>query len=327
MGQVDQRANKVIRGVNFIGVAVSDIKQSAQFFGDSAKLETVQTGSLDNSVTLDSLAGRKNVTVETALLKSTNAQLRFMQFSNPSPAALNSPEIPVFGPGIAHICFQVAETTNTYQRFLNGGATPIGSAEMVQLNPRNPVVYAYARDRDGAIIEIEHVDFDKVSTKRSNDYRIRHVSLASPNIDRMVAFYSVLMEEPEPRRLGQGGTLAGENFDKVSGQLGTKMEMAWFQVRNLELEVVQYHSHPSERTVSPRPIEAHGYNMIVFDVDDISAAREILLAAGGVIVSEPSSMDGGKVFFGRDPDGNLLGFQAVPTDSKLSSQNFLDNGI
>lgn len=325
--QVDQRIDKVIRGVNFVGVSVSDISQSLSLYVDSVKLETVQTGIIASNPAFDALAARDNVTAETALLKSSNAQLRFMQFDSSSAARPNSAEIEVYGPGIAHICFQVADTTQTYQQFLRGGAIPIGASEMVQLNPRNPVVYAYARDTDGTIIEVEHIDFDKVSTERNNDYRIRHISLASPDIDRMVAFYSVLMEEPAPRRLGQGGTLAGENFDKVSGQAGTQMEMAWFQVRNLELEVVQYHSHPTQLASSPRPVDAHGYNMVVFDVTDIQAAREILLAAGGVIATESTMMDGGEIFFGRDPDGNLLGFQAVDMNSKLSSQNFDDNGV
>ena len=50
-------------------------------------------------------------------------------------------------------------------------------------------------------------------------------------------------------------------------------------------------------------------------------------AAGGVIASEVGAMDGGEIFFVRDPDGNLLGFQKVPASAPVSSMNFVDNGI
>lgn len=325
--QLEQGSDTLIRGINYVGVSVSDIDSAAAFYVSSANLQTVRSSVIQGNPALDGIAGRENVTAKTRLLKSSNAQLRFMEFANPSAKAQSSAKVNVHGPGIAHICFQVAETTQTYQRFLKAGATAIGDPEMVQLNPRNPVVYAYAHDADGAIIEIEHIDFDKVSRPRNNDYRIRHVSLASPDVDRMVAFYSILMQQPEPRRVGRGGTLAGENFDKVSGHAGTRMEMAWFQARNLELEIVQYHSHPSELLSEQRPLDALGYNMIVFDVTSIWQAREKVLEAGGRIVSEITVTDDGEMFFARDPDGNLLGFQVAEDDAAVSSQNFENNGV
>jgi predicted enzyme related to lactoylglutathione lyase len=67
--------------------------------------------------------------------------------------------------------------------------------------------------------------------------------------------------------------------------------------------------------------------MIVFEVADLQAARESLLAAGGTTVTDVAPMDGGSIFFGRDPDGNLLGFQTTPPDAVVSSQNFDGNGI
>lgn len=327
LAQVDQRTNNIIQGVNFIGVSVSNLENAVEFYGDGANLEVVESSTITGNTLFKALAGRDDVVVKTTLMKSSNAQLRFMEFANRSKEADRNSLVEVHGPGIAHICFQVASSTQTYQRFLDSGASVIGWEDMVKLNPANPVTYAYARDPDGAILEIEHIDFDKVSTPRANDYRIRHISLASPNIDRMVEFYSQLLETPDPRRAGRGGTLAGENFDKVSGYAGTRMEMAWFQVRNIELEIVQYHSHPTELEESVRPLEALGHNMIVFDVSDVSLAREALLAAGGSVDTEIGQLDGGEILFGRDPDGNLLGFQAIEKSSKLSSQNFVDNGV
>ena len=62
--------------------------------------------------------------------------------------------------------------------------------------------------------------------------------------------------------------------------------------------------------------------MVVFDVSDLASAKERLLAAGGTVETQPAASEGGMVFFGRDPDLNLLGFQLVAPDSPLSSARF-----
>lgn len=321
------RNETVIRGVNYVGISVSDIERSSAFYG-AANLELVQEGMVSGNNAFDAIAGREGVTAATGLYKSVNAQLRFMQFENPSAEAQSASRIEVNGPGIAHVCYQVAKKTRTYDRFLEVGASPIGAREIVQLNPRNPVEYAYARDPDGAIFEVEHVDLEKLDldTTPTNNYRIRHVSLATPDIDRLVEFYSVLLEDPKPRRAGKLRAIAGESVDKVSGLPGSKLMMAWFPVRNLELEIIQYVSHPTEKPSNPRSLEALGYNMIVFDVVALDAAREKLIAAGGSVVTDPEPMDGGEIMFGRDLDGNLLGFQVASPDMAVSSQNFKDDG-
>ncbi|TQV67703.1 VOC family protein [Exilibacterium tricleocarpae] len=321
-------AETIFRGINYVGVSVSDLDRSSAFYGDVADLQHVEDSALSDVSVIDALAGREGIRASTRLMKSSNAQLRFMQFENRSAAAKEASRIEVYGPGIAHLCFQVAQKTKTYERFLAAGATPIGARDMAQVNPARPVYYAYVYDADELIVEIEHVDIAalELDTPPENDYRIRHISLATPDIDRAVSFYSRLLDQKKPRRVGNLFSLSGDEFDKVSGLPGTKLEFAWFQVRNLELEIIQYHSHPTELPAEPRPVDALGYNMIVFDVTDLAAAREKLVAAGGTVVSEAEPLDGGQVLFGRDPDGNLLGFQVVTADAVFSSQNFTGDG-
>jgi predicted enzyme related to lactoylglutathione lyase len=201
---------------------------------------------------------------------------------------------------------------------------------MIQLNPKNPVEYAYVKDKDGAIVEVEHVDIAALNLPEppKNQYRIRHFAIATPDIDRLVDFYSLFLEEKEPRRFGWWfWGISGEKVDKVSGLEDTELRMAWFQIRNMELEIAEYLSHPPIEPETPRPIDAPGYNMVVFDVSDLDAARDLFVKAGGTIVSDIESMDGGQIIFGRDPDGNLLGLQKVSNEAVVSSQNFKDNGI
>ena len=321
--------DSVIRGVNFIGVHVSDLDAAERYYASTVDASTIDSASLPAGNTLSQLVDTGDGAVETRLIRKTNTQLRLMTFAERSARSQMVEAVVVQGPGISHMCFPVAQETAAYRQFLEAGAKPIGESELVQLNPKNPVRYGYVTDPDGIITEIEEVDVAKLEreTPVKNLIRFRHVSLATPDLDRLIDFYSVLLGGQEPRHVGKWLAIGGENIDKVSGLPDSKIEMAWFQLRNLEIEIFQYHSHPTEVPRQPRPIDAPGYNMIVFDVSSIEDARQRVLEAGGEIVGEPGPLDGGKILFARDPDGNLLGLQTLPTESVYSAANFPDNGI
>ena len=317
----------IVLGVNFVGMVVSDLDASSALYQRAADLAPVADDAPDFEQLLIALSGGSVAAVDTRMLVGINAQLRLMAFQADGDMP-DSPPVPVNGPGIAHVCYQVAASTQAYQRFLDGGASSIGAREMVTLNARNPVQYAYAHDPDGILIEVEHVDVDRLEASRRppHRYRVRHVSLATPDMDRAVAFYAQLLAQPEPRRIGNWFGIGGDKFDQVSGLRDTRIEMAWFQTRNLELEIVEYRSHPPQVPASSRSLSALGYNMIVFEVADISSARARVLAAGGEVLGDPRPLDGGEVLFARDPDGNLLGFQRLPATALASSRNFEGNG-
>lgn len=321
--------NPIVTGINYVGMTVSDLKRSTKLYQDSANLQVKKSGTIESNIVIDELAGREGVTAQTALMNSVNAQLRFMQFDSPSKSAQHASFVDANGPGIAHVCYQVNQKTQAYDKFLAGGGTHIGEREITHLNPKNPVYYAYARDIDNTMVEIEHVDVDALNLAKppKNDYRVRHVSLATTDMDRIVGFYSTLLETKNPRRAGRLLKLKGENVDKVSGFANSELEMAWFQVRNLELEIVQYTNPAPIKPAMPRPIDATGYNMIVFNVTDLAAVKEKLIAAGGSVEIESGKMDGAEILFGRDPDGNLIGFQALNKESPYSAKQFANNGI
>ena len=322
------RSDAIIRGVNYVGISVSDLDKATDFYTKPADLKSVHDTVIKDSAVLDKLAAREGVAVQSRLLKSVNAQLRLMKFEHPSELAASTPVEEIQGSGFSHVCFQALKETNLYQHFLQAGGAPLGILGMVQLNPRNPVDYAYLRDPDGTIFEVEHVDVAALDleTPPKNDYRLRHVAIATPDVDRAANFYSVLLEEPDPRRVGGSGGFGGKKVDQLSGLSDAKIRMAWFQIRNVEFEIGQYLSHTPETPDVARPLDALGYNMVVFDVTSLDAAKEKLIEAGGTVVSEVEILDGGEIFFGRDPDLNLLGFQVLPAESAYSAKNFKDNG-
>jgi len=321
--------DNIITGVNYVGLSVANIEQSSSFYSSSTALETVEDTTLTDASVMTELGLPNETEIVARLMRSSNAQLRLMQFSSRTGEAAKTDPVPVYGPGIAHVCYQVAKETETYQKFLATGARTIGDPKMIKLNDSNPVEYAYARDLNGAIFEVEHVDLAALDLPEppKHKHRIRHVSLATPDMDRLIDFYSAFLGGQQPRRVGRFWSLSGEKLDKMSGEKDSEIEMAWFQIRNLELELIQYHSHPKDKKVQPRPIDALGYNMIMFDVSELDEAKKRLENAGGSIVGKPVAMDGGQMQFGRDPDGNLLGLQKIPASAIFSSQNFANNEL
>ncbi len=317
----------VVRGMHYAGLVVSDLGRSVALYESALGLRLVEQGRLAGESLIDQMVGREGAAAQTALLRSSNMQLRLMQFERTSAAAKATPRVEINGPGVAHVCVQAQQSTGAYQAFLAGGATPIGSPGMVRLVDKNPVYYSYSYDWDGNPFEIEHVDIAELKLEQApkNQYRIRHIALATPDYDRLVAFYSQLLQQPRPRKLGIFSTLSGPKFDAMSGLPDTELKMAFFQTRNIELEIAQYVSHPTELPAAPRPFDALGTNLIMFEVDDLERAKALLLSAGGAQLKS-GMMDGAPVLLGRDPDGNLLGFQRLSVNDELSGARFIDNG-
>ena len=324
-----QVEHPVINGVHYVGATVSDLSSTEKLYRESFDLHHVTRDVISNNAIFNALAQRDGVVAQSSLMKSANAQLRFMTFAQPSVIAEQTQHVGPNGPGIAHICFQVNQKTQAYEHFLAGGAKHIGAKEMMQVNPKNPIYYAYAYDQDKLMVEVEHVDVAALNlpTPPKNDFRIRHISLATNDMDRAVGFYSILLETENPRRAGRLIKLKGEKLDNISGFKDSELEMAWFQVRNLELEIIQYYNPAPVLNSLPRVIDALGYNMIVFDAVSLAFAKEKLLAAGGTIVSEPENNADEQILYARDLDGNLLGFQVLTKQSVYSAKNFKDNGI
>jgi catechol 2,3-dioxygenase-like lactoylglutathione lyase family enzyme len=319
----------IVMGISYIGVGVENLKATTSLYRDVANMKVVLEQSLENDPVITQLSAGKPKSVSTALLRTANAQLRFMQFHQETAEALRYSPVAVNGTGIAHVCFQVNRETKVYQNFFNNGASAIGIEDMVQISSQNPVYYAYAHDPEGILVEIEEVDVSALELEKppSNDYRLRQISLATANMDRIIAFYSILFEEQNPRRIGKWIQLSGDKIDSISGLPDSEIEMAWFQTRNLELEIVQYHSHPPLTEQVTRPIDSHGYNLIMFEVSDLNKTRSMLQKANADIVLDSENFDGLPTVFARDPDGNLLGFQVSDAASLLSAAKFANNGL
>ncbi|WP_108788177.1 VOC family protein [Erythrobacter sp. Alg231-14] len=329
-GVPEQEIDDLITGVHYVGISVPDVEAAAQYYEAAFDVERLGEDELTLESVPAELAPQNAEGMRSLLLRSANAQLRLMSFAGEEYVRpIDVSAVSVEGPGIMHVCFQAIEEINAYARALAAGAAPIGDPEPVALSSRNPVKYGYITDQDGIVTEVEEVDVSQLDLPEppKNAIRLRHVAFATPDLERMVAFWSAFLGGQEPRQIGNWFAISGENVDAVSGIPDSEIEMAWFQLRNLEIEIAKYHNLETSLPDNPRPFDAPGYNVIVFDVTDLAAARERLLKAGGTVVAESPAIDGAPIIFGRDPDGNLIGLQSLPQSSIFSAKNFADQGI
>lgn len=303
----------LIKGVSYVGITVSDLDKTTAYYEAAAGMTEVARGKIAGVRALDVLGAGKPVSMETRLLRGGTGQIRLMQFKATPADASATAMIPVQGPGITHICHQSPDDRPIFPKFVAAGGKPVSrTGGLVQLNPSVPIRYAYVRDRDGVMMETEQV----MSTGLPWTYRMRHVAIVAVNMDRTINFYSTLLGgAPRERR----SNLVNKTLDLVSNLDDVKLNVAWYKINNLELEVWEYvNPAPTPRT-RPRPLQALGYNMIVLDVADVDAASRRLTEAGGVMVTRPAPLDGGRIAFGRDPDGNLIGLFNVNSNSPFST--------
>lgn len=307
-GQATPSNPSSVKGINHIGLCVSDLKASIAFYTEAASIEVDHSKRLGNSAA-EKASGFNNDPVDRATLKGPNGYLELSQYD----ASLAGPaeEIPVQGPGVTHVCYQSPTTQDIYSRFKALGATPVSrGTEPVDLGGYG-VYYAYERDSDGIMFETEHLD----KPHFEGPIWISHVALVSHDLDRLTDFYENLFGCKPNRRTNKA---AGPRFDEVIDYDGVHIRAAWFDLSNMILELWQFVNPVTPEPGAPLPFEKIGYNKFAFEVSDIHSDYRRLVDAGVQFLSEPVETEESTEVFGRDPDGNLFSLIQPARGSSIS---------
>lgn len=143
--------------------------------------------------------------------------------------------------------------------------------------------------------------------------RYTHTNIVAADWRRLAAFYiDVLGCEPVPPERH----LSGEWLERATGLSGTRIDgvhlrLPGFGEGGPTLEVFQYNTVAA----CPAPAPNHpGLGHLAFAVDDVPAALDEVLAAGGSAVGEivtlPVAGAGSVTFvYARDPEGNIFELQ------------------
>ncbi len=288
-----EKCQSTIIGIHHISMSVSDLQASLEFYTHALGIsaEPLNPAQYDNGVLACGASSKS------ALLTFPNGYLKLSEYDRsdlPSTAV-----VPVKGPGITHVCYQSPTQENIYQRLMDSGATPVSRGkEPVHLLGQG-VYYAYARDRDGIMYETEHLD----RSPFEGSIWFSHVALVSPDLDRLVEFYGLLLNAEPSRRTNR---VSGPTFDEVAGYDDVMIRAAWFDVGNMILEMWQF-VHPSTPELEqPQAFEALGYNKMAFEVSDLEKEVERLSEQGIEFLAPLGSSEDGLETCLRDPDGNLV---------------------
>lgn len=140
---------------------------------------------------------------------------------------------------------------------------------------------------------------------------IQHIGVPVKDLQRSLNFYKDVFDlDPEFTHTAEGETLS-----RGVGVPNAKLTLAFLQLGNTYLELLEYHT-PRDETYGRRNCDV-GAVHICFEVDDIQTSYEELRRKGVEFYSEPiliddGPLDGYRFCYFKDPDGITLEFFQLP---------------
>lgn len=311
VGQSPQKeinTTSTVKGINYIGLSVMDLKKSLTFYKSATGMTESDRFVVKNKLKIEKKSGFTHTNREIAVLQGANAYLELTEFEGEKMPS----KMPVQGAGFTHICFQIPNTKPIYKKVKDLGATIVSRGNAPVDIGGYGIQYAYAKDASGIMFEMEH--FDKPNF--TEDTWLGHIAIVTPDIDRIVAFYTQLLGIAPYRR--NDDIKNNPKLDAIADIDGLKIKGAWFKTGNMILEIWQFISPETKPNSSPLPITQVGYSKIGFEVGDIASDYQRLKEKGVNFLSNPFKTEDGKMVYLRDPDGNLLLLQEFEKNSKRS---------
>lgn len=155
--------------------------------------------------------------------------------------------------------------------------------------------------------------------------RFAHVNLIAEDWRRLARFYEQAfgcLPVPPERRI-EGDQLASATGVPDARIRGIHLRLPGFAGTGPTLEIFQYDPRLDSPPAAPNQ---RGLGHIAFAVDDVDAARDAVIAAGGRCVGERVTLaiSGSRAVtfvYVRDPEGNIIELQAWSTGSIEDSED------
>ena len=133
---------------------------------------------------------------------------------------------------------------------------------------------------------------------------VRHTGIVVRSLEKSVKFYCSLGFVEDNRAIETGVFI-----DTVVGLQNTKLE--WVKLKAPDgylLEILQYHSHPEQKSIIKQKSNQLGCSHLAYSVDNINAICEKIEKIGGSIVNHPILTNDKKVkvAYCHDNEGNLI---------------------
>lgn len=148
---------------------------------------------------------------------------------------------------------------------------------------------------------------------------IHHTSLSTHDLDRLLAFYRDVIGIPVLFE----STFSGPEMEAITALPGATGRNAMLRAANMHIEIFEYATPASPSGEADRPVCNPGLTHICFDVVDLPAEYERLVAAGMAFHCPPQPL-GRSILatYGRDPDGNVIELQEILTPKSRMAMTF-----
>lgn len=283
----------MITGLHHTGLSVRNLDAAIAFYSVEQAFRLVSCFEVADTAGNRALLQVENAAARAALLIGTLGGLELFEFAAGQEAG--TPDRAVYAAGIRHVCLQTAISDHLYDNMVAAGAGT--HARPAGLGTGNS--YVYIRDPEGNLIELEGTPWAPQSARRP---WFAHMAVVTPDIARLANFYALLTGSPVHR---QGSFGPDHKFDVVAGIADVRFKGAWLRLANAELEFWEY-DQPRTTPVDRRNAVAPGWNHLCFESDDIDADHARLMTLGVELHTPPHPFGSARVFFGRDPDGNIF---------------------
>jgi catechol 2,3-dioxygenase-like lactoylglutathione lyase family enzyme len=298
------------KGIHHVSISVQDLDRSVGFYKNAFAMQEVSRSHKKGGNFKKTGIKHRQKGANIVLLRSPNAYFELIEYEGAKSEPLSN--MPIEGPGITHVCYQMPMAKPIYEKVKTLGATMVSRGEKPIDLGGYGIHYAYTREPNNILFEMEH--FDKPPF--TEDVWVGHVSLVTPNIDTLVAFYTQLLGIRPHRR--SDNIKPNIRLDSIGNVDNIKLRGAWFKVGNMILEMWQYQNPLTPTPKDVRPYNQIGYQMIAFEVGNIQNDYTRLKGKNMNFTSKPFLQNGDKIVYLRDPDGNLISLQESKKGSVLS---------
>lgn len=299
-----------IKGIHHVSLSVRNLDRSVRFYTNAIGLSEVRRYRIAHAVPVEKQGNIRHVARNAARLRGPNGQLELIQFDG--AATQQTCVMPVQGPGITHVCYQAPAASALYEKARMAGGS-IVSRGTEPVDRGYGIQYAYVKDPDGILYELERLD----KPPFTDAVWIGHVALVTPDIDRMVGFYTKLLGVEPQRRIDN--IRNSPKLDDIANIDSLHLRAAWFKTGNMVVEIWQFDNPPTRVPDGPPPFTRIGYTAISFEVNNLARTYQRLRAAGLPFLSPPVTSAESTTALLRDPDGNLLRLEEFPAASSMAA--------
>lgn len=144
----------MIRGIHHATVSTGDLDRALRFYRDLLGFEVAHTISWESGVAVaDRLTGLEDSAATLVMLRAGNAYVELVHYEHPDPRP-GDPERPVCDHGITHICFDVSNVDEEYNRLKDAGVVFHCAPKTID---DGRIRTTYGRDPDGNVLEFQEI--------------------------------------------------------------------------------------------------------------------------------------------------------------------------